>query len=72
MDDDRIVKSVTFGWMEQLEQLPRVPGKKRKTVLFYKRLVKEAGLDYTKISSLTERKTWKRIVKDRVKHLDKW
>ena len=72
MEDDRIVKSVTLGWMEQLEDLPKVPGKKRKTVLFYKKLVKEAGWDYTKISTLTERKTWKRLVKARMKHLDKW
>ena len=46
MEDDRLVKSVTFGWMEELESVEKVPGKKRKTVLFYKKLVKEAGLDY--------------------------
>ena len=72
MEDDRIVKTVTLGWMEQLEELPKVPGKKRKTVLFYKKLVREAGWDYTKMRALTERKTWKRLVKERIKHLDKW
>ena len=37
MEDDRLVKSVTFGWMEELESVEKVPGKKRKTVLFYKK-----------------------------------
>ena len=61
MEDDRLVKSVTFGWMEELESVEKVPGKKRKTVLFYKKLVKEAGLDYTKIGAMTrDRKEWKK------------
>jgi hypothetical protein len=73
MDDDRLVKAVTLGWMEQLEEVPKVPGKKRKTVLFYKKLVKEGGWDYTQIGALTkDRKEWKRMVRARVKHLNTW
>ncbi|MCP3664151.1 MAG: hypothetical protein GY696_16945 [Gammaproteobacteria bacterium] len=72
MENNRIVNTVTLGWMEHLEEMPKVSGKKRKTVLFYKKLVREAGWDYTKISALMERKTWKRLVKDRIKHLDRW
>ena len=60
MEDDRLVKVATLGWMEELEEVDKVPGKKRKTVLYYKKLVKEAGLEYTRIGSLTrQRKEWK-------------
>jgi hypothetical protein len=73
MEDDRMVKAVTLGWMEELETVDKMPGKKRKTVLFYKKLVKEAGMDYTKIGMLTaDKKEWKRKVKERMKHLEKW
>ena len=73
MDDNRLVKCVTLGWLEDLENEPKVPGKKRKTVLFYKKLVREAGLDYTKIGAMTrDRKEWKKCVKKRIKHLYDW
>ena len=73
MEDDRLVKAVTLGWLEDLEGKEKVPGKKRKTVLFYKRLVKEAGMDFTRIGELTKnRKEWKKKVKARMKHLSKW
>ena len=48
MKDDRIVKAVVLGWMEELESEKKVPGKKRKTVLYWKGLLKQAGLDYTR------------------------
>ena len=60
MEDDRMVKAATFGWMEELENIPKVPGRKRKTVLYCKKLVKEAGMDTTKMAELTsDRKEWK-------------
>ena len=60
MEDDRMVKAATFGWMEELENIPKVPGRKRKTVLYWKKLVKEAGMDTTKMAELTsDRKEWK-------------
>ena len=73
MEDDRLVKAVTLGWLEDLEGKEKLPGRKRKTVLFYKRLVKEAGMDFTKIGELTKnRKVWKKKVKARMKHLSEW
>ncbi len=73
MEDDRLVKVVTLGWMEELEAVEKVPGKKRKTILYYKKLVKEAGLEYTKIGALTRRrKEWKRRINQRMSHLAKW
>ena len=32
MDDSRMVKAAVLGWLEDLEPLPKLPGKKRKTV----------------------------------------
>ena len=73
MEDERMVKAVTFGWMEDLEDLPKVPGRKRKTFLYWRKIVKEAGLDPTKMAELTsDRKGWKAKVKTRMKHLEKW
>ena len=73
MKDDRIVKAVVLGWMEELESEKKVPGKKRKTVLYWKGLLKQAGLDYTRIDLLTkDRKEWKAIVNERMRHLEKW
>ena len=47
--------------------------KKRKTILYWRRLVKEAGIDETRIASLTkERKEWKSLIRTRMKHLQEW
>ena len=73
MDDDRQVKAAILGWMEDLESFNKMPGRKRKTVLYWKRLLKEAGVDYTKIGALTkDRDGWKGIVNRRMKHLLEW
>ena len=73
MDDERKVKGVVLGWLEDLEEAPKMKGKKRKTVLFWKKLLKEGGIDYTTIGKETSnRKEWKRRVMTRMKHLEKW
>ena len=73
MDDERKVKAVTLGWMEDLESAPKMKGKKRKTVLYWKKLLREGGIDYTTIGKETlNRKEWKRRVMTRMKHLEKW
>ena len=36
MDDDRQVKAVTLGWLEDLENHEKRPGKNRKTMLYWK------------------------------------
>ena len=35
--------------------------------------MREAGIDFTNLKALTEdRKKWKKIVRERMEHLDKW
>ena len=73
MEDDRIMKAAVLGWIEVLEGVQKMKGKKRKTVLYWKQLVKEEGIDKTKIGKTTSnRKEWKMIVKQRMNHLEKW
>ena len=73
MQDDRLVKNVTLGWLTDLEAYPKIPGKKRKTVLYWKRLVKEAGLDSSKMGQLTQdRKVWRSLINERMKYLEEW
>ena len=73
MDDNRTVKAVTLGWLEDLEDHGKRPGKKDKTVIYWKKIVKEAGLDWTDINRLTaDRKCWKATVRERMDHLESW
>ena len=73
MDDSRMVKAAVLGWLEDLEPLPKLPGKKRKTVLYWKQLLREAQIDTTNIARLTEdRKEWKALVRARMKHIADW
>lgn len=73
MKDDRQVKCVTLGWMERLEEVDKVPGKKRKTQLYWRKILKEAGIDVSNIAQLTkDRVGWKAIVKERMEHLEGW
>ena len=68
-----MVKSVVFGWLKNLEQRTRVRGSKRKTVLYWRRMIREAGWDMTTIGSkASDRKGWKAAVKERMSHLEKW
>ena len=70
MEDGRIVKSVVFGWLKNLEERGKLKGQKRKTVLYWRKLVREAGWDVTTIGKKAEdRKKWKSMVMDRMKHL---
>ena len=73
LNDNSLVKNVTLGWLTDLEEHPKKQGKKRKTVLYWKKLLKEAGIDYTKINSLTkDRKGWKMAVRERANHIHEW
>ena len=73
MKDNRLVKAATLGWLEDLESRAKLPGRKRKTMLYWKLLIKEAGVDYTKIGQIaSDRKVWKQKVKTRTEHLEKW
>ena len=73
MKDDRMVKAVVLGWMSKLEEWPKCKGRSRKTILYWRKLVKEAGWDYTKIAGFaTDRGEWKRRVKERMEHLEEY
>ena len=73
MGDERITKAVTLGWMEQLEEIEKCPGRKRKTVRYWRKIVKEAGIDWTKAGALAaDRDGWKKMVEERMEHLENY
>ena len=51
MGNDRMTKLMVLGWYEKLEGCKKMRGRK-KTVLFWKRLMKEAGWDWTDVERL--------------------
>ena len=70
MSDERIVKAVILGWYDNLKDESKMVGRKRKTVLYWKRLLKEAGMDWTDIERRTkDRKGWKRFVIERMERV---
>ena len=73
MDDSRTTKACILGWMKELENYEKPAGRRRKTLLYWKKIVREAGMDTTDIARLTaDRKKWKSAVKGRVRHLNEW
>ena len=74
MEDERLVKAAVLGWVEQLEKVEAPPKRsRRKTILYWKKLLREAGIDWTKIGQLTaDRKMWKGKVRERMDNLRKW
>ena len=73
MEDGRLTKVATLGWIEDLEDWEKPPGRRKKTVLYWKRLLREAGLDPTDVDALTrDRKGWKETVNKRIKHLEQY
>ena len=73
MEDTRMTKACVLGWMQVLEGFRKPAGRNRKTVSFWKKLLREAGIDATDMARLTEdRKKWKGLVRDRMKHLSDW
>ena len=73
MEDGRMTKAVILGWMKELEGWKKQKGRKRKTICFWKKLLREAGIDWTDLSGATkDRKKWKKLVMERMSKLDKW
>ena len=73
MNDERIVKAVVLGWYEGLIGESKMAGRKKKTVLYWKWLLKEAGIDWTDIERRTkDRKEWKRSVRERMERVHVW
>ena len=57
--------------MEDLETADKGPGQKCKTILYRKKMLKEAGLDWAKVGEQTsDRAKWKETVGERMKYLD--
>ena len=73
MGNDRLVKAMVFGWYEGLEGKEKKMGRKRKTVLYWKKTLNEAGVDWTDIERVClDREGWKAWVKIRMLHVDRW
>ena len=53
MENDRLTKAVVLGWWEGLEGRGKMAGRKRKTVLYWRRVLREAGIDWTEVERLT-------------------
>ena len=53
MGNDRITKAMVLGWWRELEGRSKVIGRKRKTALYWKRLMNEARWDYTEVEQVT-------------------
>ena len=73
MEDQRTTKAAILGWYEELENRPKTKGHKQKTVLYWRKLVREAGMDWLSCGEIaTDRMTWKAKVRKRMEHLEKW
>ena len=73
MENDRLTKAVVLGRWEGLEGRGNMVGSKRKTVLYRKRVLREAGIYWTEVERLTsDRKVWKEKVAERMEHLARW
>ena len=71
MSNERLTKVAVLGWYGKLEQVRKVGGRKRKTLLYWRRLLREAGIDCTDVERLSsDRKVWKDLVMERMRHLD--
>ena len=70
MEDGRVTKALVFGWMKELERWPKVSGRLRKMMHYWRKLAREAGIDASNVSSLaSDRKGWRRLAKERMDHL---
>ena len=71
ISDESLTKVAALWWYKKLEGISKPPGKKRKTVLHWKRLLSEAGIDWTDVGRLaSDRSGWKKLVKERMDHLN--
>ena len=71
MKDESLTRVAVLGWYKKLEGVSKVPGKKRKTMLYWKKILSEAGIDWTDVGRLaSNRRGWKKLVKERMDHLD--
>ena len=70
MPNIREVKIATLRRHQNLKDLSKTPGKKRKTILYWKKILKETEIDVMEIKNTTaDREEWKKRVNDRIEHL---
>ena len=73
MGNDRLTKAMVFGWYEGLEGKEKKMGRKRKTILYWKGMLRECGVDWTDIERVcSDREGWKAKVRERMRHVDVW
>ena len=73
MMNDRGTKVANLGWLRTLENYSKTPAKKRKTILYWMKLLKVAGIDWTTAGEVAqERDRWRQPVTHRIKLLDEW
>ena len=73
MSTKRTTKAAILGWLGSLEELPKLPGHKRKTLFYWRKLLKEAGINWAEALKLAaDMKKWKAIVVSRMEHIHKW
>ena len=67
MGNKRLTKAMVLGRYEGLEGRSKMIGKKKKTVLYLKRMLREAGVDVRDVEWLVrDRKGWKERVEGRI------
>ena len=73
MSNKRTKKAAILGWLASLEELPKLPGHKKQTLFYWRKLLKEAGINWAEPPKLaTDRKKWIAIVVSRVEHIHEW
>ena len=73
MENTRQTKAAILGWLKKLETYRKTPGRKRKTLLYWKGLLREAGVDWSRAGEIAQdRDGWRKMVHDRVEHLVEW
>ena len=73
MKNNHPTKIATLGWMEELEEYAKCPGRKRKTVLSWKKMLREADVDWTDMERITaDKKGWRDRIEERMEHLKAW
>ena len=64
---------MVFGWYRGLEGNDKEKGMKRKTVLYWKRILRDSGVNWADVERLcADKNGWKQCVGERMKYLDKW
>ena len=71
MNDSRTTKVAVLGRLSNLEEETKRPGKKNKTLFYWKKLLTEAGINWTEAAAVAaNRKEWKKILNKLMAHLE--